>query len=673
MNIGLGNFFLTCSWILSLYGLVIGSWAALTNRQGAFHSTRVSVHLSAICSGIALIYLGYAFITHDYSYVYVWQTSNNAMHPVYLFTAIWGGMDGSMLLWVAFMGLFSAIVVANRGDNIPQRILNWLVPVTSGGNLFFLIIVTFLTNPFRTVPNGAALIDGNGLNPLLQNPSMAIHPPLLYLGFTGFFIPAAFCIAALLSGQLSNLWIQLTRRWTLIAWGFLTIGIILGGNWAYIELGWGGFWAWDPVENASFMPWLTGTAFLHSVMVQQQRGMLKMWNIWLSVGTYLLCVFGTFLTRSGVVQSVHAFAETDIGWVFLLYIGLVFVLTLYLVIRHRVSLKPEHKIQSYFSREAAFLFNNLILLAVCFATFWGVMFPVISEAFVGEKSVIGPPFFNAVNVPLFLVMLFLMGVGPLIAWRKSSLSLLRRVFLKPFIVASVVTIIFLIIDPSRILSAISFGLCVFVFGTVSIEMRRGINVQRQITKEASSVATLFRRKPRRYGGLLIHVGVAVMAIAITAAMAYKIEKDLVLRVGEKAKVGPYTLLLEDIVQQNGDNYNGLIASFKVSNDEGNLLATLKPERRYYPVGDQATTEVDIRMTLVDDLYIAFAGMDLSNVTEDKDIKTAAATFKVYVNPLQVWVWIGAVIILIGTAVVMDFKLLFSRVSSVDVVKETHPS
>jgi cytochrome c-type biogenesis protein CcmF len=651
--IDIGHFTLVSAWFLSAYALVIGTYAAWKSNPQLVRSAANAVHLCAGFSMLALLALIVAFVTHDYRYVYVWQTSNNAMPVHYLVSAVWGGMDGSMLLWAAIMSVFSSVVIW-RGREVQRDLFKWLVPVLAGGTGFFLLVVTFLTNPFRLVPAGRILEDGNGLNPLLQNPSMMIHPPTLYMGFTGFVVPFAFCLAALLSGQINNNWIRLTRRWTLVAWGFLTAGIILGGNWAYIELGWGGFWAWDPVENASFMPWLTGTAFLHSVMVQEQKGMLKVWNVILAVTTYLLSVFGTFLTRSGVVQSVHAFAETDVGWVFLLYIGLASALTLGLIAVRWKELRPDRPLESYFSREAAFLFNNLALLGICFATFWGVMFPVISEAVAGEKSVVGPPFFNQVNVPLFLALIFLMGVGPLIAWRKNSVSALRKRFSRPFIAGSIVTAVFIFVDPARITSAIAFGLSVFAIATIESEFRRAAKNRRQLTSEgiATSYLSTVRRRPRRYGGFMVHLGVAVMAIAITASSAYKIEKDISLKAGESTQVGRYNLRLDGLVEERKSNYAAIVAEISVLEPtSSDVIGQMRPERRSYITNQEVTTEVALRITPREDLYIALAGLDVHNGSS-KDLSTMTALFKVFVNPLQVWLWFGGIIVMFGTGIVL---------------------
>lgn len=652
--IDFGHFTLVAAWFLSLYACVGGAFGAAKKRSAVIRSAANALVLCGFVSVLSLLSLMHAFNTHQYKYLYVWQNSNNDMPWYYLISAVWGGMDGSMQLWATFMAVISAVVVFRRG-NAPRELAAWLAPVLGGATNFFLLVVVFLTNPFRLVPEGAQIQDGNGLNPLLQNPSMLIHPPMLYAGFTGFVVPFAFCLAALLSGNLGEQWIRLTRRWTLLAWGFLTCGIVLGGNWAYIELGWGGFWAWDPVENASFLPWLTGTAFLHSVMVQERKGMLKVWNVSLSVMTYLLSVFGTFLTRSGIVQSVHAFAETDVGWVFLVYICAIAVLACVLIFYRFSELRPERRLESYLSREAAFLFNNLALLGICFATFWGVMFPIISEKVTGEKSVVGPPFFNQVNVPLFLALLFLMGVGPLIAWRRASLKSLRESFLVPALIGSAVTVFCFWLDSSSVLAAVSFGLSAFVLVTIEGEMRRALASRRELKQEgvAQGLGRLVRRRPRRYGGFLVHFGICVMAVAITASSAYKIERDITLKPGERATVGRYVLELNSVRQVQFPNYVALVSDVAVYGSDGTTrLGTLNPERRLYKRSEEATTEVDIRITPRDDLYLALAGSDTAGAAPDADVASLPALFKVFVNPLQMWLWVGALVVLIGTGVVM---------------------
>ncbi len=649
-----GNFFLASAWLLSCYGLVAGSLSAKLNKPAYFISSSRSVLASAICTLISLGFLARAFLSHDYRYAYVWQTSNNDMPDLYLLSAIWGGMDGSLLLWTAIMGVFAAIV-SIRPVGLPLETKMWLVPMISLSNWFFQTVVLFLTNPFRFIPIDQIPVDGNGMNPLLQNPSMLIHPPMLYLGFTGFMVPSAFCLAALCSGHLGDAWTRVTRRWTLVAWSFLTAGIILGGNWAYIELGWGGFWAWDPVENASFMPWLTGTAFLHSVMVQQRRGMLKLWNISLAVMTYLLAVFGTFLTRSGIVQSVHAFAETDVGWVFLAYIVVLGVLATMLIGLRWNSLASESRLESYFSREAVFLFNNILLFSICFTTFWGTLFPFISEALTGQKSVVGPPFFNQVTAPMFTALLFFMGVGPLVSWRRASSAALKKTFSRSLIFGSILFFTGIFVDSTRPFAALFFGVSGFVSATLLSELYRSV-------RASGSLKKTIQKRHRRLGGLVVHLGVVVMAVAIATSTIYKTEKDLSLAVGESVIIGQYSLNLKGISPYTGPNYQAIRAEVQVSSDYGQkVLTTLLPERRLYSRSGETTTEVALKMSLKEDLYLAFAGVDRDSGSVER------LSLKVFINPLQVWLWFGGLVTLLGALLLLipGTSVSLANSSSVD--------
>ena len=516
--------------------------------------------------------------------------------------------------------------------------------VLSSSSQFFLLVTTFLTNPFRYLQAPYIPPDGNGLNPLLQNPLMAVHPPTLYLGFTILAIPFAFCMAALIARDFDGPWIQLTRRWLLIAWGFLTAGIVLGGMWAYVELGWGGFWAWDPVENASFLPWLTATAFLHSVMVQERKGMLKAWNVWLVALTYGLTVFGTFLTRSGIVQSVHAFASTDVGWVFLLYLGLIFALTVYLTWARKEELKPERAIESLFSREAAFLINNLILLSICFATLWGVMFPVFSEAITGTKQAVGIPYFNAVNVPLFLLLLFLMSVGPLIAWRRANWSSLKKTFLAPIVASVLMACILIWAGVEGFYPTLSYSLCFLVAVCILGEVHRGAKTQREDSSYPAKVGKLLKRHRTRYGGHLVHLGVAVAVIGITASMAHKVEEEFSLAEGQSYKVGRYSITLASIDTVRRPNHDALLVDLSLQDKNSKQEITrLYPELRRYRRNEESTTEVALHTSLKDDVYLIIAGLD--------DTGTKAA-LKVYINPLQIWLWIGVILVMFGTVIVL---------------------
>jgi cytochrome c-type biogenesis protein CcmF len=641
-----GHFALALAWLLALFGMIAGIYAGYVKSSSWFLTVRNATMLVGGSTGVALFALGYSFYHDDYTNKYVWQFSNIDMPWQYKVSAIWGGMDGSMLLW-CFMLAASCGVVAWRSTTYRTSMMPYVLGVCNSTTLFFLTITFYLTNPFRYLDSHIIPNDGNGLNPLLQNPYMAIHPPTLYAGFTLFAIPYAFCMGALLSGQISNEWIRLTRRWTLIAWAFLTTGIVLGGHWAYLELGWGGFWAWDPVENASFLPWLTGTAFVHSVMVQERKNMLRIWNVWLIVATFALTVFGTFLTRSGVVQSVHAFAATDIGWVFLLYIGIILGGALAATLYRKSALISERGITSFLSREAFFLVNNLVLLSICFAVMWGTLFPVLSEAVTGTKQTVGIPFFNAVTLPLFLLMIALMGVGPLIAWQKASIASLIRTFSTPMITAIIVAGIVVWAGVSSFYATLSYALCWFAFMTILGEVHRTIRVQRQSSQDSlgKSAVTSLKRHHVRYGGYLVHFGVVVATVAITASMTHKVERDIVLTPGGAAvTVGRFSLTLNDLKDGGNDNYTALIGQVTINaTKDGALLGTLYPEMRRYSRNNESTSEVAILSSARDDLYLVLAGLDETG---------ERATVKVFINPLQMWLWIGTIIMVIGTVIAL---------------------
>ena len=637
-----GHFAIVLAWALAFVGLVSGIISGVKNNKAWLLTSKQATLLVFFAVFVSFFSLGYVFYIGDYSNQFVWQFSNKDMHGFYKFSAIWGGMDGSMLLW-CLMLTFCTAIVALRYQKYPLTIMPWVLAIANSSSLFFITIVVFLTNPFRYIDAPFIPPDGNGLNPLLQNPYMVIHPPMLYAGFTTFAIPFAFCMGALLSGSKSNNWIQLTRTWTLLAWGFLTAGITLGGYWAYLELGWGGFWAWDPVENASFFPWLTATALLHSVMVQERKSMLKFWNVILVALTYGLTVFGTFLTRSGIVQSVHAFASTDVGWTFLVYLCLIVLLTASLLWYRRDQLKSERAIESILSREAAFLVNNLILLSICFTTVWGVLFPVFSEWVTGTKQTIGIPFFNAVNVPLFLALLFLMGVGPLIAWRKSTWENVFRIFLKPFIAGFIASLLLVWAGVDSFYAVLSYGICTFVFFTIVGELYRGVKAQKEVSLSASATK-LFRRHRIRYGGYLIHLGVIVAAIGITASMAHKVEQEFELGPGEVYSVGRFNFELKGTAATSSKNYNSVLASVDVkSRNSGKHLISLNPELRNFLKSNETTNEVALSKGLREDVYLILIGLSGNG---------ERAALKVFINPLQSWLWIGVLIMLLGTVVVI---------------------
>lgn len=638
-----GHFALGTAWLLAIFAIVVGTIGGLLKKPGIFRSIRTATSLQFFFLLASFLCLAYGFLTNDYRSQYIWQHSNEGMAPIYKIAAIWGGMDGSMLLWALMLAV--SMYVFQKSLSKTHSWSSYWALITLSTSSFFFISVTFLfTNPFRYLASDFIPPDGNGLNPLLQNAFMAIHPPMLYAGFTTFTIPYAYCLGALIAGDMSNDWIKAIRRWTLIAWCFLTCGIVLGGHWAYIELGWGGFWAWDPVENASFLPWLTGTAFLHSIMVQERKNMLKIWNIWLIVLTYALTVFGTFLTRSGVVQSVHAFASTDIGWVFLLYLAIIFMFALSLTFLRRKELVSARGIESLLSRETAFLLNNLVLLSICFATIWGVMFPIISEAVTGHKQTVGIPFFNAVNVPLFLLLLFLMGAGPLLAWRKTSLGQLKSMFGAPFLLGLVASIVVVWAGVSGFYPVLSYGLVIFISTAIFQEFYRGYRHMNKAEAPHKRLSSLVTKHRARYGGYVIHLGVVVAAIGITASMAHKTETEFSLKTGEFKQAGRYHLELKELDTGSNDNFQWLKAKMEVSQSVDNrFLGDMFPEKRIYLKRNEPTTEVALRMSLKDDLYIVLAGL---NDSGDR------AVFKVYINPLQVWLWFGSILMIIGGIIIL---------------------
>lgn len=632
-----GQFTLSLAWILSLYTFCFGIYKGITSKSHNFHLDKALV-LVSIFSFIALASLGGLFLIGDFTNQYVWQTSNKTMSNLYKITAIWGGMDGSMLLWASILSIASGIV-AFKSKKYPKEIKTWLFVVLASSCFFFLTVTLFYTNPFRYIKVDFIPPDGNGLNPLLQNPYMAIHPPMLYFGFTLFSIPYAFALAALLSGELKGEWLKFVRTWSLIAWSFLTLGITLGGFWAYIELGWGGFWAWDPVENSSFLPWLTATAFIHSLMVQERKGLLKIWNLSLIFLTYALTVFGTFLTRSGIVQSVHAFASTNIGDIFLVYLSIIIIIFIFLLFFRRRKLESTGKLDSFFSREIFILLGNILFVSICFATFWGVMFPVFSEALTGDKQAVGIPFFNTINVPLFLLLALLMSIGPFVSWKESGFKQIKEAFLRPLIVTFLFSILLIFIGGQTFYTFIAYSVAFFAILVIVYNHHRQTR-QRQFTTNLSYLnesKEVLKKSRRRYSGLLAHIGFSIAVVAITASMASKVEKEFSLSVGESYKIKNYSIELNDLKEIQTDNYVALkaIASVTKSN---NFYTYLEPEFRRYFRNDEVTTEVALKPNIKEDLYLVIAGLD--------DLGTRA-TFKLYINPLQVWLWVGVGIILLG--------------------------
>ncbi len=640
----LGAFALLLAFCLSIYAFAASVSGAVWKKPFLIVSGRRAVYavfaLLSVASGILI----YALMTSDFRFAYVAARSNKAMPAVYKFAAWWGGQEGSLLLWSWLLSFYSAVVLwTNRKKH--RDLLPWVIAVLSFTQIFFCTLNVFVEPAFQMLAVGKgvqAVPDGNGLNPLLQYWLMAIHPPALYLGYVGFIVPFAFAFASLVTKQPGEQWIATTRRWSLITWGFQSMGIMLGQGWAYAVLGWGGYWGWDPVENASLLPWITGTAFLHSVMMQEKKGMMKIWNMVLISATYFLCIFGTFLTRSGVVSSVHAFAQSSLGTWFLGFLCIGMVVTTFLILRRLDYLKSEAQLESVLSRESSFLFNNLILLASCFAVLWGTLFPVITEAVMGEKITVGAPFFNKVNIPIGLFLLLLTGVGPLIAWRRSSWESLKRAFRWPAAGMFLTMAVLGALGIHHAFALISFGLCVFVLVTIAMEFWKGsraIAAKNQMNL-VRAMFELTHRNTRRYGGYLVHMGIVIMFIGYTGA-AFNKDTTKEVRIGDRFQIGRYDLHVKSVSDGDNPNYSWQRAVIGVYAG-GDYLGDLQPERRVYAASQQPTSEVSIRRRLNEDLYLNFASM--SQTDADK------AIIQAYVFPLVSWIWIGFYILMFGTLV-----------------------
>jgi cytochrome c-type biogenesis protein CcmF len=603
----------------------------------------IAVFVAVTLAALALVAAAFG---NDFSLAYIREHSNRALPQAYKLAALWSGQEGSLLFWAWLLSGYG--LVLRLRHKVDTRLVAHASVIIAAVQIFFLLLVNFAAHPFALV-QGPVPADGNGLNPLLQYPEMVAHPPMLYLGYVGFTVPFAFALAALIMKYPGEKWIHITRRWTMVTWGFLTVGIFLGAHWAYEVLGWGGYWGWDPVENASLLPWLTGTAFLHSVMMQEKRGMLKVWNMWLIFVTFMLSIFGTFLTRSGVISSVHAFAQSNIGTWFLVFLALIFATCFTAFMANRSHLKSEHKLESLVSRESSFMFNNLVLLVACFTVLWGTLFPILSEWVEGTKVTVGPPFFNRVNIPVALFLLLLTAVGPLLAWRKTSLESLKRNFLLPTILA-VLTVVALIAgglrpwqDVSYFYAMMAIALAVLVAATVASEFWRGGRVIARHTGRnvLSGMVQLTRRNTRRYGGYLVHFGVVVIIIGFAGA-AFNQEKEQELANGQSMTIGPYTLVCRSSTQDDKPNYASEWAIIDVYKG-GRQITTMFPERRVYKASQQPSTIVANRSTLKEDLYLVYSGTDQD---------TGNPIIKAHLNPLVLWIWIGVHIILIGTIIAL---------------------
>jgi len=645
----IGSFALLLALALCAYSFLAGLLALVIKGPGAGRlgetARRAGIASFAIVF-LAAVVLVVAAFQNDFSIAYIFHHSNRDLPAPYKFATLWSGQEGSLLFWALLLSAYGLVLRLRYKTDV--RLFAYASVIIAAVQVFFLLLLNFAANPFG-VMQGSLPADGNGLNPLLQYPEMVIHPPMLYLGYVGFTVPFAFALAALIMRYPGEKWIQITRRWTMVTWGFLTCGVFLGAHWAYSVLGWGGYWGWDPVENASLMPWLTGTAFLHSVMMQEKRGMLKTWNMWLIFSTFMLSIFGTFLTRSGVVSSVHAFAQSSIGDWFVAFLAIIFATCLFFYVKNRSHLRTEHKLESLISRESSFLFNNLLLLVACFTVLWGTLFPVLSEWVQGTKVTVGPPFFNRVNVPVALLLLLLTAVGPLLAWRRTSVESLKRNFLWPAIGALLTGVLLVALgmkpweDVSYFYSLMTIMLSVLVALTVISEFVRGGRVIGRHTGQNlfASMVQLAHRNTRRYGGYIVHFGVIVIMIGF-AGSVFNQDKEQEMGFGDKMTIGPYTLVCQSYTQDDNPNYGSEWAVMNVFKG-GKQIATLNPERRFYKASQQTSTMVANRSTPQEDLYVVYEGQNLD---------TGKPIIKVHLNPLVMWIWIGVWIIIAGTVVAL---------------------
>jgi cytochrome c-type biogenesis protein CcmF len=689
---GVGSACLTVGLLTALYAAGASVYGAVAGRREWATSGRRAMYCVAALCVVAFAILESAFLRSDFSFKLVAEGSSTDTPTFYKVTALWATQDGSLLLWATLLGLFASAVLFLTRRSL-RDITPWATAVLGCVAAFFLLLMVGWENPFDTL--AVAPEEGNGLNPLLRHPAMMIHPPMLYTGYVGFSIPFAFAIGALVARRTGADWIRATRRFALVAWTFLGTGILLGALWSYSELGWGGYWAWDPVENASLMPWLVGTAFLHSIMVQEKRGMLKIWNASLICATFVLALLGTFLVRSGILESIHAFGASTIGVQFLVFISLVIALSAGLIIARLPDLRSSARLDSLLSREAFFLLNNLVLVGLCLVILWGTFFPLISEAVTGTEATVGPPWFNRLTTPLAIVLVLLSGIGPVLAWRRMTPSSLRRILLAPLgFTAAVLAALLLFTDAAdSMASLIMFCFTAFVLSVVGQEFWRGASARRVMTGEPwpRALARLMGRNRRRYGGYLVHAGIAVLFLGVAASSAFIQQRDVRLSPGESFTLGDYEVTYREATARLGGDSSGTGApiSFGAVMDvrKGDESFTLRPARNFYSSGDpslgtisrffegEATSEVDVRWGLRRDFWLAVRPdiSALESPIREADAKFAdaagdvqaviiaalseryrrdppPAAFRAIVSPLVAWIWIGGAIALLGALV-----------------------
>ncbi len=630
----IGYISLVTSFFLSIYAIAGQLIGHKTGNKKLVTSAKGAVLTNAILTTVASAALIWALVTSDFSIKYVYDYTSTDLPFSYKLTAWWAGGAGSLLLWQWVLAIYTAVVTYSKKveDLTPYASSILLV-----NQVFFLFVLSFVTNPFEQLNWNPA--EGNGLNPMLQNFGMVVHPITTFLGYVGFAVPFAYAMAALITKNADDRWIKITRGWTVWAWLFLTYGNLSGAQWAYVELGWGGYWAWDPVENASFIPWLTGSAFLHSVMIQERKNMLKIWNVSLIAITYMLTLFGTFLVRSGILTSVHAFGNSSLGAFFLVFTGIVFVASFWLIADRLNMLKEAREFESYISKESSFLANNLILVGIAFATFFGTIYPLISEVFTGVKATVSIPYFNKVNAPLGLLLIILIGICPLIAWRKSSAKNLLQNFAVPLIGTAIFIIVAYLLGLRKIYPLFAFATTAFALIATFWEVIKAIGVRMKLTGENIVVAfsRLLVRNRRRYGGYIIHIGILMLMVGVIGSNTYEKVLEKTIKPGETIRIEEYALTYDNLAERTEGKTAVVYANLSVTK-AGSFMGRLEPEKKFYATHETPASEVDILGSLAEDLYVILAGWE----------KDGRATFKVQVNPLVAWLWIGGYVMLIGT-------------------------
>ncbi len=658
----IGYGMLVIALVTSLLAVVTSIYGERSRSTAMLETARRAALITFPLLTISVIALLILLVTGHFEYAYVYQTTDLAM-PFYLkLAALWGGQEGSLLFWCWLLSGFTFITLVRKWKS-EHDLLPWVITITSFTVFFFLILVLFFENPFNRyfiTMDGQVVSslfppmmslqadppDGSGLNPLLRHFGMVVHPPMLYLGFTGFVIPYAFAIAALITGRTDDRWLKSTRRWSLMAWLFLSLGLVLGSRWAYDVLGWGGYWGWDPVEISALIPWLTGTAYLHSSITQEKRGLFKHWNIALIILTFCLVIFGTFLTRSGLLSSVHSFSESAIGPAFLAFIAVMFVFSLGLLLWRWSDLSSSYQIKSLFSKESAFLINNLLFFAIFLICLIGILFPIVSELFTGQKVTVGPPFYKSATGPLFALLLLLMGVVPLTMWGATTARSLGKTVWKLTLIALAAPIIALILGVTRWIALLTIWLIFFAILATLFDTINSILLRSRIHKETTwkAVNNLVRHNRRRYGGYLIHLGVALMGLGIIGIEMFQTTTQGMVAEGESLNLSGYTFTYEKLtVADTPDGRNVATASILISRD-GKELERVYPGSDYYYASQQSVTKPGVRSTLGEDLYIIL--VDWLEITSE------GATFKVFRNPLINWLWIGSAILMLGTLVAL---------------------